>query len=69
MTSTTPRSKRRARAKGADAGGDPGLGSDVQARLGRLLRRMYGDLLNEPVPDRFLEILKGYRPRDAEETS
>jgi hypothetical protein len=66
-TSTTSRSKRRAKARNAEPAGDPRLGPEVQAQLGTLLRRMYGHLLNEPVPGRFLEVLKGYGATDLEE--
>lgn len=30
---------------------------DVQAHIGRQLRAGYVDILNQPVPDRFLELL------------
>jgi hypothetical protein len=33
------------------------LDSDVQAHIGRQLRAGYVDILNQPVPDRFLELL------------
>lgn len=31
--------------------------TDVQAHIGRQLRAGYVDILNQPVPDRFLELL------------
>ena len=31
--------------------------TDVQAHIGRQLRAGYMDILNQPVPDRFLELL------------
>ncbi len=34
------------------------LGREVQARLGQQLRAMYDDVLNQGVPDRFVELLK-----------
>ena len=37
---------------------EPSLDADVQQQLGALLRGMYADLLNRPVPDRFVEILQ-----------
>jgi hypothetical protein len=36
---------------------DTRLDSDVQAHIGRQLRAGYVDILNQPVPDRFLELL------------
>jgi hypothetical protein len=38
------------------ADGSP-LDPDVQAHIGRQLRAGYVDILNQPVPDRFLELL------------
>lgn len=34
------------------------LGRDIQARIGEQLRTMYNGLLDQPVPDRFVELLK-----------
>lgn len=47
-------------ADGADSARtlEPSLDADVQQQLGALLRGMYADLLNRPVPDRFVEILR-----------
>jgi hypothetical protein len=36
---------------------DSELDPDVQAHIGRQLRAGYVDSLNQPVPDRFLELL------------
>lgn len=33
------------------------LGGEVENAIGRRLKAMYDDVLNEPVPDRFLELL------------
>ena len=33
------------------------LDTDVQAHIGRQLRAGYVDILNQPVPERFLELL------------
>jgi hypothetical protein len=38
-------------------GGASNLDPDVQAHIGRQLRAGYVDILNQPVPDRFLELL------------
>ncbi|HEX2555961.1 MAG TPA: NepR family anti-sigma factor [Microvirga sp.] len=52
--------------EGADQAPEPALDAQVQQQLGSLLRGMYADLLNRPVPDRFLEILQRLdeRPED-----
>jgi hypothetical protein len=36
---------------------EPGLDRQVQARIGDNLRAMYDDLLQQPVPDRFKDLL------------
>lgn len=36
----------------------PSLDREAQARIGKQLRAMYDDLLRQPVPDRFTELLK-----------
>ncbi|WP_404403006.1 NepR family anti-sigma factor [Pelagibacterium halotolerans] len=36
----------------------PRLGSDSQAFIGSKLRELYDDVVAEPVPDRFVELLK-----------
>lgn len=54
------------RAKGRDTDIDPEnspvihprLDRNTQARLGEQLRAMYDDLLQQPIPDRFVELLK-----------
>lgn len=38
-------------------GGALQLDTDVQAHIGRQLRAGYTDILNQPVPDRFLDLL------------
>ncbi len=38
-------------------GGALQLDTDVQAHIGRQLRAGYVDILNQPVPDRFMELL------------
>jgi len=35
------------------------LGSDIKAKIGQQLRLMYGEVVNQGVPDRFVEILRG----------
>ena len=36
----------------------PQLDRQAQARIGEQLRSMYDDLLKQPVPDRFVELLR-----------
>ncbi len=36
----------------------PGLGADVQKHIGNLLKVSFQDLLTEPVPDRFSQLLE-----------
>ncbi len=41
-------------------------GVDVQAYIGRQLRAVYDDVANQPVPDRFLDLMKqleGIKPQ------
>ena len=70
VTSTKARSSspaRRREKNGKSAA--PQLDSHIQAQLGTLLQRMYGNLLNEPVPERFTQILNGFRGRTPEDPS
>jgi hypothetical protein len=41
----------------SDSGAEPRLDRATQDRIGTHLRAMYDDLLNQPVPDRFAELL------------
>jgi hypothetical protein len=40
------------------AGQHPRLDSDLQAVIGQQLRAVYHEILNEPVPDRFVRLLE-----------
>lgn len=42
---------------GGKSGAAARLGGEVENAIGRRLKAMYDDVLNEPVPDRFLELL------------
>jgi hypothetical protein len=35
------------------------LGPDIKAKIGQQLRVMYGEVVSEGVPDRFVSILRG----------
>jgi len=47
----------------------PTLAPEVQALIGDQLRAMYEDLVNQPLPDRFAELLKELDETDAENKS
>ncbi len=36
---------------------DGAIDSDIQEKLGDKLKEAYSDVINEPVPDRFLDLL------------
>ena len=40
------------------------IGDEVQAHIGDRLKALYDDMLNEPVPDRFLELLTQLERRE-----
>jgi hypothetical protein len=40
------------------AGRYPRLDADLQAVIGQQLRAVYHEILNEPVPDRFVQLLE-----------
>lgn len=42
----------------APATGDPARPADVQAYIGRQLRAVYDDVVKQPIPDRFLDLMK-----------
>jgi hypothetical protein len=42
------------------------LGPDIKAKIGQQLRIMYGEIVNQGVPDRFVEILRGLDDADAD---
>ncbi len=50
-------------------GGVPGakLGPDIKAKIGQQLRIMYGEIVSQGVPDRFVEILRGLDGPDNDE--
>ncbi|RYB07002.1 NepR family anti-sigma factor [Lichenibacterium ramalinae] len=47
----------RSDAEGAADGARPGT-TDVQAYIGRQLRAVYDDVVKQPIPDRFLALMK-----------
>jgi hypothetical protein len=49
--------KRLAQAAPEPDGQEPILDRAIQTRIGDHLRSMYGELLDQPVPDRFKELL------------
>jgi hypothetical protein len=47
---------------------EPGLDRNIQARIGDNLRAMYDELLQQPVPDRFRDLLGQFeKQRDVKE--
>ena len=47
-------------------GPEPALDREIQARIGDKLRSMYDELLEQPVPDRFKELLDRLEKRGQE---
>jgi hypothetical protein len=43
------------------------LGPDIKAKIGQQLRIMYGEIVSQGVPDRFVEILRGLDDANDEE--
>ena len=43
---------------------EPGLDRHIQGRIGDQLRAMYDELMQQPVPDRFAELLGRLEQRD-----
>ncbi|HEX8167298.1 MAG TPA: NepR family anti-sigma factor [Beijerinckiaceae bacterium] len=43
---------------------EPGLDRAIQERIGDHLRAMYDDLVQQPVPDRFVELLNRLEKRN-----
>jgi Anti-sigma factor NepR len=56
-TPSSPPSSAPSRAQGR-------LGRDVQAKIGNQLRAIYDDVVQEGVPDRFVELLKRLDKKD-----
>lgn len=48
---------------------EPKLDGVIQARIGDHLRLMYDELIHQPVPDRFIELLDRLDTRDGETAS
>ena len=45
--------------------GNPGLEPELQDHIGIQLRAVYNEILNEPVPDRFLKLLADLERKEA----
>jgi hypothetical protein len=48
----------------AELSSEPGLDRAIQERIGDRLRAMYDDLVQQPVPDRFVELLSRLEQRN-----
>ena len=46
-----------ARAQDGAASAGPSIGRDIQGKIGQQLRAMYDDVVNQGVPDRFVDLL------------
>jgi len=45
----------------------PQLGPDIQAKIGQQLRKIYDDMVDQGVPDRFAELINRLdKPNDSE---
>jgi hypothetical protein len=49
---------------GDDQASEPSLDRQIQGRIGDQLRAMYDELMHQPVPDRFAELLGRLEQRD-----
>ena len=45
---------------GRSANGEPRLGPDIQAKIGKQIARVYEDILKQEVPDRFRNLLESF---------
>lgn len=52
----------------APAAAKPRLGPDLQAQIGDQLRAMHHDVLNEKVPDRFVQLLEELAKKETKGT-
>jgi hypothetical protein len=52
------RQRQAAAAETAVRGSKPRLGPEIQTKIGQHLRRLYSDVVNEGVPERFAELLR-----------
>jgi Anti-sigma factor NepR len=43
---------------------EPALGQDIQSHLGRTLKASYEDMIRQPVPDKFHQLLKELERRE-----
>ena len=57
--SKLPRQSAEADLQGSELDPATGLGPNVNAKIGQQLRLMYGGVVSQGVPDRFVEILRG----------
>ncbi len=52
------RDKKPKRQQQGDQGNGRGLDGEAQKHIGRMLKATYEEIAHEPVPDKFLELLK-----------
>jgi Anti-sigma factor NepR len=46
---------------------EPSLGRDIRTKIGQQLRAMYDDVVNQGVPDRFVELLDRLHKQDGKQ--
>jgi hypothetical protein len=49
--------------------GSPAMDSELQAHIGRHLKASYEDVLNQPVPDRFHQLLEALDRRESKSSN
>lgn len=53
-----PNKERPKRQQGGDKGNGKRLDGEAQKHIGRMLKATYDEIAHEPVPDKFLDLLK-----------
>ena len=53
-----PNKEQPKRQQGGDKGNGKGLDGEAQKHIGRMLKATYDEIAHEPVPDKFLDLLK-----------
>ena len=53
-----PKKEQPKRQQGGDQGNGKGLDGEAQKHIGRMLKATYEQIAHEPVPDKFLDLLK-----------
>jgi len=59
-----PKMPTQAQAATGEGRPEPRLGHDIQAKIGRQLRAIYDDVVNQGIPERFAELLNRLDEQD-----